>query len=286
MAEKLIDMHMHTNYSDGELNPDELIEKAISNNVKIMSITDHDTIEGLKNINKDYSDRVEIVNGIELSAKASKGRMHILGYDFDINNQKLNDKLYELKNNSLQRILSLIEQLKKDYNIFFTYDEIKALINSNHNLGRPDLAKLLIKHNLAETVDEAFRKYLVDANKKIKGINNETSYEECFNLIINSGGIPVLAHPKSLELEQDELNSLIKKMKEAGLQGIEVYHSSHTKEEIKYYLFLAKKYNLLVSGGSDYHGSIVKPNIEIATGDNNNLKIRKLSLVDRIKSRH
>lgn len=286
MAEKLIDMHMHTNYSDGELNPDELIEKAISNNVKIMSITDHDTIEGLKNINKDYSDRVEIVNGIELSAKASKGRMHILGYDFDINNQKLNDKLYELKNNSLQRILSLIEQLKKDYNIFFTYDEIKALINSNHNLGRPDLAKLLIKHNLAETVDEAFRKYLVDANKKIRGINNETSYEECFNLIINSGGIPVLAHPKSLELEQDELNSLIKKMKEAGLQGIEVYHSSHTKEEIKYYLFLAKKYNLLVSGGSDYHGSIVKPNIEIATGDNNNLKIRKLSLVDRIKSRH
>lgn len=286
MEDKLIDMHLHTNFSDGELSPDELIDKAISSNVSIMSITDHDTIDGLKSINRDYSKKIEIINGIELSAKVPKGRMHILGYDFDINNQDLNNKLYELKNNSLQRVLSLIEQLKKDYNIFFTYEEIKELINSNHNLGRPDLARLLINHNLAESVDEAFKKYLIAANKKIKGINKETTYEECFNLILNSGGIPVLAHPKSLELSNEELNNLVKRMKEIGLQGIEVYHSSHTKEEMKAYLELAQKYDLLVSGGSDYHGSIVKPNVEIATGENNNIKIKKISLIDKIRSRH
>lgn len=286
MEDKLIDMHLHTSFSDGELSPDELIDKAISSNVSIMSITDHDTIDGLKSINRDYSKKIEIINGIELSAKVPKGRMHILGYDFDINNQDLNNKLYELKNNSLQRVLSLIEQLKKDYNIFFTYEEIKELINSNHNLGRPDLARLLINHNLAESVDEAFKKYLIAANKKIKGINKETTYEECFNLILNSGGIPVLAHPKSLELSNEELNNLVKRMKEIGLQGIEVYHSSHTKEEMKAYLELAQKYDLLVSGGSDYHGSIVKPNVEIATGENNNIKIKKISLIDKIRSRH
>ena len=286
MEDKLIDMHLHTSFSDGELSPDELIDKAISSNVSILSITDHDTIDGLKSINRDYSKKIEIINGIELSAKVPKGRMHILGYDFDINNQDLNNKLYELKNNSLQRVLSLIEQLKKDYNIFFTYEEIKELINSNHNLGRPDLARLLINHNLAESVDEAFKKYLIAANKKIKGINKETTYEECFNLILNSGGIPVLAHPKSLELSNEELNNLVKRMKEIGLQGIEVYHSSHTKEEMKAYLELAQKYDLLVSGGSDYHGSIVKPNVEIATGENNNIKIKKISLIDKIRSRH
>ena len=286
MEDKLIDMHLHTSFSDGELSPDELIDKAISSNVSIMSITDHDTIDGLKSINRDYSKKIEIINGIELSAKVPKGRMHILGYDFDINNQDLNNKLYELKNNSLQRVLSLIEQLKKDYNIFFTYEEIKELINSNHNLGRPDLARLLINHNLAESVDEAFKKYLIAANKKIKGINKETTYEECFNLILNSGGIPVLAHPKSLELSNEELNNLVKRMKEIGLQGIEVYHSSHTKEEMKAYLELAQKYDLLISGGSDYHGSIVKPNVEIATGENNNIKIKKISLIDKIRSRH
>lgn len=285
MAEKLIDMHMHTCYSDGELTPDQLIREAISKNVGTMAITDHDTVNGLKNIKDDYKDKIDIFNGIELSAQVPKGTMHILGYDVDINNQELLDKMYELKNNSLQKILSLIEQLKKDYNIIFDYEEIRELINADHNLGRPDLARILLKRGLVTSVKDAFDKYLNDADKKIKGINKKLTYQECLSILTNSGAIPVLAHPKTLKLQYDELLNLLIEMKECGLMGIEVYHSTHTEEERRLYLSLANELGLLVSGGSDFHGRIVKPDIEIGTGRNNNLKIKKLSLVDELKNR-
>lgn len=285
MAEKLIDMHMHTYYSDGDLSPNELIEKALKNNIGTMAITDHNTIEGLRNFDNSYKDKIEIINGIELSAKSLKGTMHILGYDIDIENKSLNDKMHELKNNSFQRELSLIEQLKKDYEIEFDYQDIINLLNSNHNLGRPDLAKLLIKYGKAKTVNEAFEKYLVSVNKKIKGINKELDYNECINLILESGGIPVLAHPKSLKLNEEELATLLEKMKLSGLMGIEVYHPTHNEEERKLFLKLANKYNFLISGGTDYHGKITKPDIEIGTGRNNNIKIKKLSLLDEIRNR-
>lgn len=285
MERKLIDMHMHTCYSDGELTPDELIEYAISRNVGTMAITDHDTINGLKNIKKNYGNKIDIYNGIELSAKVPKGTMHILGYDIDINNQELNDKMYELKNNSLQKILSLIEQLKKDYGIIFDYEEIKGLINSNHNLGRPDLAMLLLKRGLVSSIREGFDKYLNDADDKIKGTNKKLTYQECLSLIINSGGIPVLAHPKTLKLNKEELIDLLNNMKKCGLRGIEVYHSTHNQEERELYESLANEFDLLISGGSDYHGRIVKPDIEVATERNNNLKIKRLSLVDELKNR-
>ena len=285
MERKLIDMHMHTCYSDGELTPDELIEYAISRNVGTMAITDHDTINGLKNIKKNYGNKIDIYNGIELSAKVPKGTMHILGYDIDINNQELNDKMHELKNNSLQKILSLIEQLKKDYGIIFDYEEIKGLINSNHNLGRPDLAMLLLKRGLVSSIREGFDKYLNDADDKIKGTNKKLTYQECLSLIINSGGIPVLAHPKTLKLNKEELIDLLNNMKKCGLRGIEVYHSTHNQEERELYESLANEFDLLISGGSDYHGRIVKPDIEVATGRNNNLKIKRLSLVDELKNR-
>ena len=285
MERKLIDMHMHTCYSDGELTPDELIEYAISRNVGTMAITDHDTINGLKNIKKNYGNKIDIYNGIELSAKVPKGTMHILGYDIDINNQALNDKMHELKNNSLQIILSLIEQLKKDYGIIFDYEEIKGLINSNHNLGRPDLAMLLLKRGLVSSIREGFDKYLNDADDKIKGTNKKLTYQECLSLIINSGGIPVLAHPKTLKLNKEELIDLLNNMKKCGLRGIEVYHSTHNQEERELYESLANEFDLLISGGSDYHGRIVKPDIEVATERNNNLKIKRLSLVDELKNR-
>ena len=226
----MIDMHLHTYYSDGEFSPDELIKMAKQKNIKTIAITDHDTILGFKSIT--YKDScVQVIPGIELSAKVDKGSMHILGYNIDVKNKELNAKMSELRDNSLNSILSLIEQLKKDYNIFFTYDDIKELVNSNRNLGRPEIAKLCIKHGYASSVEDAFNKYLIDAYNKIRKNNRGISYEECIKLILNSGGIPILAHPKTLKLDENELIALIKDMVEKGLRGIEVYHSSHSKEE-------------------------------------------------------
>lgn len=286
-SEKLIDLHTHTCYSDGELTPYELINHAIKNNISTLAITDHDTLEGIKNVNKNDSlivdSGIKIINGIELSAKIDKGRMHILGYDIDINNKELNDKMMELKNNSINYVLSIIEQLKKDYNIYFSYDELKELINANHNLGRPDIAKLLIKNNYVKTVQEAFDKYLIEAHSKLGERKKGISYRECIDIILKSNGIPILAHPKTLKLNDKELLYLLKDMINYGLMGIEVYHSSHSKEEMKKYLNIANKLELLVSGGSDYHGINTKPDIELGRGKNNNLKIKNLNILNKIK---
>ncbi len=284
--ERIIDMHTHTNYSDGDLSPEELIELAISKGIGTLAITDHDTLGGIKTVDRNneliIKSGIRIINGIELSAKTKKGRMHILGYGIDIENEKLNNKMTELKDNSINSVLSIMEQIKRDYGIRFTYEEIKELVNANHNLGRPDLAKLCIKNGYANSVQDAFDKYLIDAYNKTRHSTKGLAYQECLELIINSGGIPVLAHPKSLELSEKEFLILLRDMIKLGLQGIEVYHSSHSKEEMEYYLNIAKQYDLLISGGTDYHGKTVKPDIELGCGKNNNIKIKQLSILDKL----
>ena len=134
-------------------------------------------------------------------------------------------------------------------------------------------------------INEAFDKYLNPANDKIRGINKGLNYQECFDIITNSGGIPVIAHPKTLKLSNEEFENLLSDMIDKGLRGIEVYHSTHTQEEINYYKKIAEKYGLLISGGSDFHGKS-KPEINIGTGINNNLKIKRLSLIDEIRKRN
>lgn len=285
--EKIIDLHTHTNYSDGDLSPLDLVKLAIDKNIGTLSITDHDTIAGIKQLDRNNplitNNKIRIINGIELSAKTRIGRMHILGYGIDLNNELLNKKMSDLKDNSINSVLSIMEQIKRDYNIKFSYEDIKELVNANHNLGRPDLAKLCVKYGYATTIQDAFDKYLIDAYNKTRQTGKGLVYQECLELISTSGGIPVLAHPKSLELREKEFLLLLKEMISWGLKGIEVYHSSHTKEEMNYYLEIANKHNLLISGGSDYHGKTVKPNILLGSGKDNNIKIRKLSLLDKIK---
>ncbi len=286
---KLIDMHTHTVYSDGELTPQELITYAFKRNINVLAITDHDTLNGIKTIDKNdpliINSGIKIINGIELSAKANKGRMHILGYDIDIDNKQLNEKMKELRTNSYYSVLSLINQIKKDYNIMFDAEDIKDIFSSIGNIGRPHIARLLMKYKYAKDVDEAFDKYLIKAYEKTRFSNKGISYQECIKLIKDAGGFAILAHPNQLKMNDKELEDTLQNMINCGLDGIEIYHSGHSKEEIKKYLLLAERYNLLISGGSDYHGINIKPNIELGTGFNNNLKIKKLSLVDCIDKR-
>ncbi len=282
--DKLIDMHIHTTYSDGEYTPDEVINMAINKNVKVMAITDHDTVRGIKSVDKNKYPNIKIINGIELSAKVDIGQMHILGYDIDIYDKELTKKLDGLMDNKINFVLSIIEQIKRDYDIRFSYEDIKNLINADHIIGRPDIAILCMKYGHSKTMQEAFDKYLNPAKEKINHVAKGLSYYECLNLVLNSNGIPVLAHPKSLKLSEKEFLVVLKDLINNGLMGIEVYHSSHTNEEMKYYLEIANKFNLLISGGSDFHGPIAKPNIELGTGRNNNIHIKSLTLLNKIKS--
>lgn len=276
-----VDMHTHTIYSDGDLEPNELIKKAIDNNVGIISITDHDTILAYRNLlyDKEHPEisLIKVIPGVELTVKTDKGRLEILGYNFDLNNKELNERLNELKNVRVYRIIQLLNQIRLDYGIVFDKEDIANIFNKKGNVGRPDIAKLCVKYGYASSNQDAFNKYLIDAYQKTRLNDDMLSYEECIKLIKDAGGISVLAHPKELLLEDYELEELLKKLISCGLDGIEVYHSSNTKEDEEKYLALAEKYNLLVSAGSDYHGESVKPNIELGS-----CKVKKLSILDKI----
>lgn len=286
-----VDLHTHSNYSDGDLTPIELIELARDKNLLCLSITDHDTIEGVKSID-DYLYlwvfEMLVLLGVELTIKVDKGRMHLLGYGIDINDKDLNNSMDKLKDNSINSVLSMIEYIKKEYNMKFKYQDILNLINQNKNIGRPDIAKLCVKYGYATNVQDAFNKYLIDAHSKTRTYNDGISYEEGIDLVLKSGGIPVLAHPYSLEMSNKELLNYLKELKRVGLMGIEVYHPNHSFEQTNKYLELSEKLDLLVSGGTDFHGKTVKPNIELGSGKNNNIKIRKkeLSIFDSLKSNH
>ena len=281
--DRLIDMHVHTCFSDGEYSPDEIINFALLKGIKTIAITDHDTVNGLKNIHNNSND-IEIINGIELSIKVPKGQMHILGYGYDINNERLNNRLNELRKNSYNQVLSIMWELIKS-GIKFELEDIKEIFNQLGNIGRPNIARVLVKYGIVSSNQEAFDKYLIDAYEKVRANGKGILYKEALDLINSSGGIAVLAHPKSLKMDEKEFLETLKDLIKNGLRGIEVYHPTHSKEDVEYFRKIANDYNLLISGGSDYHGPFVKPDIMLGTGKNENVKIKELTLVDELHNR-
>lgn len=282
--EKRIDMHTHTSFSDGDLTPNELVLYAKNHGIDTLSITDHDTIKGVRNLNKELIRDIEFYPGIELTAKVNRGRMHILGYNIDIDNVKLNNKLSQIDSNVLYSMMSYFSYLKRTYGISFEVNDIMEILNASRNIGRPDIAKLMVKYGYVDNIDEAFDNYLTEMYNLLRTNNSGVTPDECIDLIKSSGGIAILAHPHSLLLSEDELIKKIKELQEMGLDGIEVYHSNHRLEQMQMYKKIAEKLNLLISGGSDFHGMSVKPDIEIGTGRNNNLDIHELTLVKKYKS--
>ena len=282
----MIDLHTHSTHSDGTKTPSELLFLAKENNLTYYAITDHDDIEGSKKLVSLPHDGITVYSGVELNAKVDKGQMHILGYNFDLSNERLNNKLNDLKKNSRHNIMLYVNQLKEDYNIDFPQEEIDKILNREGNIGRPLLALLLIQYGYCESVSEAFDKYLGD--EKVRKHKMWITKEECISMINEAGGIAVLAHPFTLKLTNEELKEELKYLVSIGLKGIEIYHSKSTEEQRAYYKELAKEFNLITTGGTDYHGPEVKPNIEFATGINKNINVTKenISLPDLVPSRY
>lgn len=281
-----IDLHSHSTHSDGTLTPSELLNLAKNNNIEVLAITDHDDIEGSKKLVESNHQGITVYSGVELNAKVDKGQMHILGYNIDLYDKKLNERLRELKEHSKSNILLYVEQLKNDYNIILPEEDINNLLNREGNIGRPQLALILIKYGHVKTVQEAFDKYLKD--DKVRKIKFWIEKEECINLINNAGGIAVLAHPFTLKLTNEELKEEIRQLVNLGLKGIEIIHSNSNEEQREYYKELAKEFNLITTGGTDFHGEEVKPNIELGSGINGNVKVTEeiITLPKTITSRY
>ena len=282
----MIDLHSHSTHSDGTLTPSELLILAKEKGIEYFAITDHDDIEGSKKLIESKHDGITVYSGVELNAKVDKGQMHILGYNIDLYNEELNKRLKELKENSKHNIMLYVKQLKEDFNIELPQKDIDEILNREGNIGRPLLALLLIKYGYVSTVAEAFDKYLRD--DKVRNHKMWITKEECINLILNAGGIAVLAHPFTLKLTDEELHEEIKTLVDLGLKGIEIVHSNSNEEQREYYKQLAKEFNLITTGGTDYHGKEVKPNVELGTGIKGNVKLFKetISIIDRIETRY
>ena len=280
----LIDLHIHTLASDGERSAIDIVNEAISLGAQAISITDHDTIMGYRDLVYD-KDKIKVIPGIELSAFSDVGRMHILGYGFDLENKELNDRLNELHQNSIDNVLMLVDVLSREYGIRFKYEDIDRLVRLERNIGRPDLARLMVNYGIVNSVDEAFNRYLISANERVRYVYKKPSYQECFSLIREAGGIPVLAHPHSLLLDDNALYYKIREMKRNGLGGIEAYHSNVGNDLSDKLVRMAIDEKLYLTGGSDYHGVISKPDISLFTGRNNNIKVRSLNLVRDIVNR-
>jgi len=280
----LIDMHIHTCYSDGDFEPSEIVKKVKAAGISTFAITDHDTILGCKQLEGFNEPGLTFIPGVELSAAVPKGRMHILGYNIDIHNPSLTALLDKKRNNSVRSIELMYQYIHSTYGVNIPKYEFDALYNKIGDIGRPDLALLIKKYGYVGTIQDAFDKYLIEAFNVTRINRITTSKEECMKALKDAGAYISLAHPISLEMKYEELKLQLKYLKNLGLDAIEICHSNQSEEYRNFLRNLRDELNLYETAGSDYHGPTVKPDIELGTGRNNNIKVKQLSLIDKIKS--
>lgn len=247
----MIDLHIHTNFSDGTYTPKEIILLAKEKGLKAISITDHDTLNGIEEA-KYYGKihNIEVINGIEFSASFMEKEIHILGYFFDTKNKNLLQKLKLLEKTRFERNLKLTKKLN-DLNLNIDFEYVKSF--AKHNLiTRAHFAKALVNKGYAKNIKEAFHKYL-SFNKEGYVKRNLIDSKEAIKIIFEAGGICSLAHP-FVYFSENEIQNNIKILKNMGISCIECYYSSHSKKQTNYLINISKKFDLGITCGSDFHG--------------------------------
>ena len=268
----MIDLHIHSTFSDGSCTPLKILDIALKEELNAISITDHDTIDGVINVfEKGNISKLEFITGVEISAKPSSdfseiSSVHILGYGFSIYNKDLKSGLKKLKKARARRNPLIIKKLS-NLGFDITLEEVKKKCG-HRNIGRPHIAQTMVNKQFVPSFNHAFDKFL--AKGKPAYVNKfKFSCKETIKLIINAGGIPVLAHPGLLKINKKEsIQKFIDKLIKIGLRGIEVYHTDHTKEQTSLFLNIANKKNLIITGGSDFHGKF-KQGIKMGYGNGN-----------------
>ena len=243
-----IDLHAHSDCSDGVHSPEELVSKACGAGLRALAITDHDAVDGVERAERVSSQELEIVPGVELSAREGPSDVHILGYCFDPANQELLSYLETFRSHRLSRAKGIVQKLN-DLGVALELESVVAHAQDGRtSIGRPHIARALLESNQVESIQDAFVRYLG---------NHAPAYvpkvffavEDAIEIIHRAGGAAVLAHPGSLRRDE-----LIPGFVECGLDGLEVIHPDHTETARRFYSQLASKYGLVTTGGSDYHG--------------------------------
>ena len=263
-----IDLHLHSTASDGTYTPSEIISQAQKQNLRAIAITDHDTVEGSKEaLRLGIPPSIKFLTGVEISASPPSainclGSFHILGYALRLDDTELITTLTVLQKARKNRNPGIVRRLN-DLGFVFSLNDVKAEVGQGQ-LGRPHIAQFMVKKGL-DSIDEAFNKYLAQGKPAYKK-KYRIDCQRAIDVINRADGLPVLAHPHLLDLKRDiDLEKLITFLKDMGLKGIEVYYPGHPPEKTAYYTRLAKKHDLLMTGGTDFHGSLT-PDIQMGTG--------------------
>ncbi len=241
-----VDLHMHTNHSDGVYSPSEIVTKAKELGLEAISITDHDSTNGIEEaIEAGNSVGVEVIPGVEISSEFNGKEVHILGYFINIKDPEFKRYLQFFREERVKRAERILEKLDT-LGLHLTFDDVMD-IAKNSAIGRPHIAKAMHAKGLVSSYYEAFNKYIGNGcpayEKKV-----HLSPESAYKIITDAGGLSFIAHPAFMQ--EDMLKDLI----ESGVDGIEVYHPSHPAQKVKFYKGIVSEYYLLESGGSDYHG--------------------------------
>lgn len=259
---KIIDLHTHSTASDGSFMPGELVRHAAESGVTTLALTDHDSTAGLAEAAAESARLgVEFIRGVELTTSTQYGSVDILGYCLPDNDPVLEKKLELLRLARMRRNESIVERLN-GLGLAVSMEEITA--QGSSSFGRPHIAALMLSKGYINHPREAYQKYIGEG--KTAFVPKEPfSPEEAVNLLAGAGAVAFVAHPMLVRAPEAWLDSLVRELAELGLAGLEAYHSEHDAKAVRHVVRLADKYNLLVSGGSDFHGR-AKPHIQLGRG--------------------
>ncbi len=259
----LIDLHVHSNASDGSLTPEEVADEAIRTGLSAIALTDHDTIDGIPAILSYTADKpLEIIPGIELSCYYKNREVHILGFYIDYQNPALNTELAGLKRAREERNLKMLQMMQAD-GLPVTMEK---LLHGNPDsvITRAHFARVLVEEGICKTKDTAFKKY-IGIGCKYYLPKPQVTCEAAMHILTTYSKAAFLAHPLLYHLGYAQIEELLIYLKSLGLKGVEAYHSSNNTYESDKLRSIAHKLGLCISGGSDFHGA-VKPNIQMGRG--------------------
>jgi 3',5'-nucleoside bisphosphate phosphatase len=273
-----IDLHTHTTCSDGSFSPTALVQWAHTHSIHTLSITDHDTTEGLEEaLVAARNIPIEIIPGIEISARNQGRETHVLGYFIKTDDPTFTARISRLQGTRLLRVQEILHKLGK-VGIDIPLERVKALAGTG-SIGRPHIAQLLIEGGHVANVHEAFAHYL-GSKGKAYAPRDVPEVAEVFAWIREAGGIAILAHPYWDGYRTDEATKACEALVEQGLQGLEVFYGTFSAKQISFNLHLAKQLGLLLTGGSDFHGTL-RPEIAIGRG-RGSLKVPP-SVIDKLR---
>jgi predicted metal-dependent phosphoesterase TrpH len=249
MSDRYADLHIHTHFSDSTDSPAEVVSQAVEFGLATIAIADHDTVDGIAPAHEAAEPLgLEVLTAVELSSEYEGKDIHILGYLFDLDGSLLVRKLKEMQGARIQRMKKMVAKLDELGIANVTFEEVAEMTKSD-SVGRLHLAKLLVSKGAVSSLEGAFERYLAEGAAAYFPKFQQTPFE-IIRLIKDSGGLAVMAHP--MLTQRDEL---IPAMVKAGLDGLEAYYPNCSMEVVNFYLGLAQKHNMIVTGGSDAHGA-------------------------------